>query len=123
MEPCDFCLFGPCKKHPAGKKFATDADVKQAVTWLQTFDTDFFYIGMQALVPRWCKCLNVSGDYTEVWYVPSATHAPLAGRSQNNAVGISVFVTLLFVTYVKKIGGKGISFMNLSLHIKVKVGL
>jgi hypothetical protein len=118
LEPCDFCLFGPCKKHPAGKKFPTDADVKQAVTWLQIFDTDFFYIRIQALVPRWCSCLNVSGDYAEVWYVPSATHGPRADRSQNNAVGINVFVT-----YVKKIGGKGFSFMNVSLHIKVKVGL
>jgi hypothetical protein len=113
VGPCDFCLSGPRKKHPAGKKFATDADVKQAVTWLQTFDTDFFYIVIQALVPRWGKCLNVSGDYADVWCVPSATHA----------VGIRVFVTLLFGTYVKKTGGKGIRFMNLPFHIKVKVGL
>ena len=63
-------------------------------------------------MPRWGKYLNVSADYTEVWCVPSATHAPLAGRSQNNAVGIGVFVTQLFGTYMKKTGGKGISFMN-----------
>jgi len=41
VGPCDFCLFEPRKKHLASKKFATDADVKQAVTWLQTFDKDF----------------------------------------------------------------------------------
>jgi hypothetical protein len=35
----------------ADKRFAADADVKQAVTWLQTLDTDFFYAGIQALVP------------------------------------------------------------------------
>jgi len=52
VEPCDFYLFGPRKKHLAGKKFAADADVKQAVTWLQTFNTYLFYI--QAYKP-WCR--------------------------------------------------------------------
>jgi hypothetical protein len=28
LEPSDFYLFGLLKKHLAGKKFATDADVK-----------------------------------------------------------------------------------------------
>jgi hypothetical protein len=33
--PSDFHLFGPLKKHLAGKRFAKDADMKQAVTyWL-----------------------------------------------------------------------------------------
>ena len=37
MLSSDFNLFGPLKKHLAGKRFATDADVKQAVTsWLST---------------------------------------------------------------------------------------
>jgi len=41
---CDFHLFGPGKKHQAGKEFTEDADVKQAVTsWLQTLYTHFFY--------------------------------------------------------------------------------
>jgi hypothetical protein len=29
----DFQLFGPLKKHLAGKGFATDVGVKKAVTW------------------------------------------------------------------------------------------
>ena len=66
MGPIDSYLFGPRKKHPGGKKFATDADVKQAVTSLQTFDTDFFYIGMQALV-------------TAVWQVVSVVTALRSG--------------------------------------------
>jgi hypothetical protein len=33
-----------------------DADVKQAVTWLQTLDTDFFYIKIKALVVQIAKC-------------------------------------------------------------------
>jgi hypothetical protein len=34
------------------KQFAADASVKQAVTsWLRTFDSDFFYAWIEALVP------------------------------------------------------------------------
>jgi hypothetical protein len=34
------------------KGFAADASVKQGVTsWLQTFDNDFFYTWIEALVP------------------------------------------------------------------------
>jgi hypothetical protein len=47
-SPSDFHLFGPLKKQLAGKQFAKDADIKQAVTWLQTLDTDFFYIKTKA---------------------------------------------------------------------------
>jgi uncharacterized protein (DUF924 family) len=40
----DFRLFEPLNKNLAGKRFATDADVKQVVTfWSQTLSTDFFY--------------------------------------------------------------------------------
>jgi hypothetical protein len=46
-------LPGALNKHSAGKRFATDADVKQAVTsMLQTFYINFFYTGIQVLVPR-----------------------------------------------------------------------
>jgi hypothetical protein len=45
----------------AGKQLAADANVMQAVTfWLQKSDTDFLYDGIQALVPRWDKWLNVN---------------------------------------------------------------
>jgi len=41
----------------SGRRFATDADVNQAVTYrLRTLDTDFFNVGMQALVSGWDKC-------------------------------------------------------------------
>jgi hypothetical protein len=58
----------PFKHHQADKRLATDADVKEAVTsWLQTLDNDFFHIVIQALVPRWDRCVNVTGDYVKVW--------------------------------------------------------
>jgi len=47
FEPTDFLLFGPLKKHLAGKKFVADANVKWAVTlFLQTLDIDFFHSGI-----------------------------------------------------------------------------
>jgi len=42
-------IFWALQKHLAVKRFATAADVKQAVTfWLQNLDTDIFYAGMEA---------------------------------------------------------------------------
>ena len=61
-------LLQPFKHNQADKGLATDADVKEAVTsWLQTLDNDFFHIAIQALVPRWDRCVNVTDDYVEVW--------------------------------------------------------
>jgi hypothetical protein len=60
-------LFGSLKKHLDGKRFATDADIKQAVTsCLQTLDTDFFCAAIQALMPQWDKRLNVNVDCVEI---------------------------------------------------------
>lgn len=74
----DFYPFGTLKKHVAGNGFARDADVKQAVTsWLKTLDTClFFYFWIQALALRCDMCLNINGDYVEVWCVPSAAGGP-----------------------------------------------
>jgi hypothetical protein len=46
------------------KEFAVDSKVKQSVTsCLLTLDTDFFYAGIQALVPWWVKHLNTCAMY------------------------------------------------------------
>jgi len=39
-------------------------------------DNDFLYARILVLVPRWHKCLNINGDYVELWCVPSATRCP-----------------------------------------------
>jgi len=39
----DFFLFGPLKKHLDSKQFAIDADGKEGVTRLETFNTRLFY--------------------------------------------------------------------------------
>ena len=73
FTPC-FCLLGHLKNNLADKRSSRDADMKQAVTsWQQTSDTDFFHAGIQALLARSDKCLNVNGDKVEVWCAPSAT--------------------------------------------------
>jgi hypothetical protein len=48
-------------------RVAHNPNMKQAVTsWLQTLDTNFFYAGIQTLVPWWDKRLNVNGAHMEV---------------------------------------------------------
>ena len=53
-------IFWVLQKHLAVKRFATDADMKQPVTfWLQTLDTDIFYAGIEAfdvMVGHMYKC-------------------------------------------------------------------
>ena len=67
LMPSDFHLYGLLKKCLAGKQFATYTSVKQALhCWLQTIETDFFYTNIEATVPWWDNCLNVSGDYMGV---------------------------------------------------------
>jgi transposase len=66
LAPSDFHLFGPLKKHLGGRRFTTDSEVQQAVmSWLQDFDTYFFYAGIDALVYRSDKCFGKYGDYVE----------------------------------------------------------
>jgi hypothetical protein len=88
------CIFLPRKKHLAGKRFATDAEVKQAVTCVSTLHAYFFY----ALVPRWDKCLNANGDNAEAWCVPYAIHVTSVLRSKNNIIDIGLCVALRFET-------------------------
>jgi hypothetical protein len=67
IAPSDFKLLILLTKPLTGKKIATDADVKQAVTsWLQIYDNDFIYTRTQVLVPQWDNCLNVNGTVIHV---------------------------------------------------------
>ena len=81
-------LFGTLDMHLAGKRFAPDADTKQAATsWLQVLDTDLFYPGIQSLVPRWDSCLNVSCDCWKVSCVPSSIDVDMGVRIKFLASG------------------------------------
>ena len=66
LAPSDFHLFGPLKEFLGGQHFSTDDEVKQAVLgWFSRTDTSFCAEAFQALVKRWDKCINVTGDYIE----------------------------------------------------------
>jgi hypothetical protein len=63
----DFNLFVPLTKHLTGKRFPTDADMRQAVTSrVPKIDTDFFYTMLKGVVPRWKKMLKVIGGSVQV---------------------------------------------------------
>jgi len=59
-------MLASLKKHLAGKRFITEADVKQAVTsWLQAVEKTFFCAGLEALVLPRGKCLKANVEYVE----------------------------------------------------------
>jgi len=59
--PSDLC--GALNKQEPGTRFVTDVDVKQTVTsYILTFDTDFFYAGIQAWLPCWNNWPTVNVD-------------------------------------------------------------
>ena len=66
LAPSDFHLFLALKDHLSGHKFTSDDDVKTAVTrWLKSQGAEFYETGINKLVPRLDKCLNLGGDYVE----------------------------------------------------------
>lgn len=79
-------ICGPHKKCLAGKQFATECDVKQAVTfWLQTLDIHLCCAVIQALVSWWDECLIGNGDDVVVWCVPSVTHVICVHQDKNKS--------------------------------------
>ncbi|CAM1293759.1 Uncharacterised protein r2_g298 [Pycnogonum litorale] len=60
------------KRHSGGRRFTTEAEVRQAVmSWLQVLETDF-YAGIDALVYRWKKCfvclLHQRASWPNHWF-------------------------------------------------------
>jgi hypothetical protein len=57
-----FCL----KRFLAAEQLSSDDEVKTAVQhWVKTLAAYFFDEGIQKLVPRYDKCLNLGGDCVE----------------------------------------------------------
>ncbi|GBM40496.1 hypothetical protein AVEN_28649-1 [Araneus ventricosus] len=45
-DPSDYYLFGPLKKHLAGRHFKTNTEVQEAIIkWYRDLNPDFFYAG------------------------------------------------------------------------------
>jgi hypothetical protein len=64
--PSDFHLFPKLKKFLGGRRFKSDEEVKDAVReWLNGLAAEVYDEGIQKLVTRYDKCLNVGGDYVE----------------------------------------------------------
>ena len=54
------------KEHLAGKRHADDEDLQHAlVDWLNSQAAVWYGEGINKLVSRYDKCLNVQGDYVE----------------------------------------------------------
>jgi len=64
--PSDFHLFEPLKDALRGTRFEDDEGVIRALrTWLLEQETNWYKEGMQALVSRWRKAVDVDVDYVE----------------------------------------------------------
>ena len=83
---------------PGWKVIAVDTDVKQVITsWLQKLDNSVFTLEYEP----WYHCgastkMIVSGDYFEVWCVPSAAHVPCIDQSHNNIMTSVCLLPIFF---------------------------
>ncbi|GFN98353.1 neuronal acetylcholine receptor subunit alpha-10 [Plakobranchus ocellatus] len=66
LAPSDFHLFGPLKRHLGGMAFETEDDlISELRNWFDNLDVDFFRVGINLLLWRWQKCIDLHGDYVE----------------------------------------------------------
>ncbi|GFO04360.1 histone-lysine N-methyltransferase SETMAR [Plakobranchus ocellatus] len=66
LAPSDFHLFGPLKRHLGGMAFETEDDlISELRNWFDNLDVDFFRVGINSLLLRWQKCIDLHGDYVE----------------------------------------------------------
>ena len=66
LAPSNYHLFSKMKVWLATQCFHTNEELMDGVnTWLHNLAAPFFDEGLQKLVPRYDKCLNVDGNYVE----------------------------------------------------------
>jgi histone-lysine N-methyltransferase SETMAR len=66
LAPSNFHLFRKLKEFLGGRRFRSDEEVQDAVKeWLNGLAAEIYDEGIQKLVTRYDKCLNVGGDYVE----------------------------------------------------------
>ncbi|GFO29564.1 histone-lysine N-methyltransferase SETMAR [Plakobranchus ocellatus] len=66
LAPSDFHLFGHLKRHLEGMAFETEDDlISELRNWFDNLDVDFFRVGINSLLSRWQKCIDLHGDYVE----------------------------------------------------------
>lgn len=66
LAPSDYHLFPALKRSQGSKKFKTDEEVKNfVVQYFKGLDAQFYRSGIEKLVYRYNKCLDLNGDYVE----------------------------------------------------------
>jgi len=66
LAPSDYHLFSKMKVWLATQRFHTNEELTDGVkTWLHNLAAPFYDEGLQKLVERYDKCLNVDGNYME----------------------------------------------------------
>ncbi|GFO44206.1 histone-lysine N-methyltransferase SETMAR [Plakobranchus ocellatus] len=66
LAPSDFHLFGSLKRHLGGMAFETEDDlISELRNWFDNLDVDFFQVGINSLLSRWQKCIDLHEDYVE----------------------------------------------------------
>lgn len=66
LAPSDYHLFPHMKKHLGGTHFGDREELEEAVlSYLRGLAADFYDSGIQKLVHRMQKCIDLSGDYVE----------------------------------------------------------
>jgi len=66
LAPSDYHLFSKMKVWLATQRFHSNEELMDGVNnWLHTLAAPFFDEGLQKLVSRYDKCLNVDGNYVE----------------------------------------------------------
>jgi transposase len=66
LAPSDYHLFTNMKKWLGSQRFDDDEELQSSVVeWLQSQEVEFYDCGIQKLVKRYDKCLNMGGNYVE----------------------------------------------------------
>jgi histone-lysine N-methyltransferase SETMAR len=66
LAPSDYHLFTEMKVWLCTQRFHTEVELMDGVNnWLHNLAAPFFDEGLQKLVSRYDKCLNVDGNYVE----------------------------------------------------------
>ncbi|GFO08680.1 histone-lysine N-methyltransferase SETMAR [Plakobranchus ocellatus] len=66
LAPSDFHLFGLLKRHLGRMAFKTEDDlISELRNWFDNLDVDFFRVGINSLLSRWQKCIDLHGDNVE----------------------------------------------------------
>lgn len=66
LAPSDYYLFPQLNGYLGGKRFTDEDSFKlEGETWLNEKEAKWYKEGLQKLLPRYQKCMDLDGDYVE----------------------------------------------------------